>query len=417
MYDCVLFDLDGTLTDSAEGIINCVDYALTKMGREPLEPDKRRLYIGPPLYDSFQRINGFSEEEAHECVRIYRERFSVIGWKENRVYTGIARLLRSLKQNGVYTAIASAKPETFTRYVADYFGLSKYLDCLSAAPMNYSGMPKSEIIRNALPEGARCPVMVGDRLYDIEGAKGAGIKSIGVTYGYGTEEELLEAGADVICRSVDELTDELMCGRALAPGKCLTFEGIDSSGKTTQMKRAGEWLTQCGWQVTYTREPGGTPLGENIRNLLLNTATGEMTPECEALLFAASRAQHTEYVLRPARARGEIVMCDRYLDSSIAFQGGGRGLGEEEVREINRYAVKDFAPDMTLYYDISPEIARTRRESDDRIEREQNDFHQRVRETYLAIARREPERVKVFDGTLDRDTLAEQTKAAIESII
>lgn len=411
MYDYVLFDLDGTLTDSARGILASVDYAIERMGFAPIPEEKRRLYVGPPLLDSFQRINGMTLDQSYEAVRLFRERYNRIGWMENRVYAGIPHMLRALKSRGVYLGVATAKPVKFAELVLEYFGLTPYFDAISAAPMDESGLPKDELIRNALPEDAQNVAMVGDRLYDIEGAHKAGVCGIGALYGYGSREELENAGADSICESVEELEKLLLGSADDAPGMFISVEGIDGCGKSTQADRLSKWLTECGWNVLATREPGGSPIGERIRGMLIgNEFKGKMTSECEALLFAAARAQHTSEVLMPALNSGAIVLGDRYVDSSIAYQGWARGVGEDKVGVINDFATRGLKPDLTIVFDLSPEEAAMRRrkgrvEADDRIESEKIEFHHSVREGFLRIARAEPERVKVVDASPDEDTV------------
>lgn len=414
LYDTVLFDLDGTLTDSAEGILRSVDYALEHMGYPPVPEHQRRLYVGPPLLESFQKLNGMTPEQSLEGVRLFRERYNKIGWTENRVYAGIPRMLRALKAQGVRLAVATAKPVAFAEQVIEHFGLMPYFDCVSSAPMDESGLPKEELIRRALTGNDGRIAMVGDRLYDMEGAKRAGVAAIGALYGYGSREELERAGADVVCDSVDALSMALLGGDSAAPGVFITFEGIDGCGKTTQLGMLKDWLELCGWQPLATREPGGCKIGEAIRAMLLERANDGMTSECEALLFAASRAQHTQTVLRPELERGGMVLGDRYVDSSIAYQGCGRGLGAQAVAEINRVATRGLVPDMTLYYDLDTDSARRRRAAsgeDDRIEREQNDFHMRVRAGFDELARREPDRVRVLDASLPPEALFERTRA------
>ena len=166
-----------------------------------------------------------------------------------------------------------------------------------------------------------------------------------------------------------------------------------------------------------TREPGGSPIGERIRGMLIgNEFKGKMTSECEALLFAAARAQHTSEVLMPALNSGAIVLGDRYVDSSIAYQGWARRVGEDKVGVINDFATRGLKPDLTIVFDLSPEEAAMRRrkgrgEADDRIESEKIEFHHSVREGFLRIARAEPERVKVVDASPDEDTVFAGVKA------
>ena len=172
----------------------------------------------------------------------------------------------------------------------------------------------------------------------------------------------------------------------------------------------GPLLARCG--EAHLALPGGCPLGERIRAMLLDTGSEGMTAECEALLFAASRAQHTATVLRPALQGGGMVLADRYVDSSMAYQGAGRGLGMEAVRGINRMATRGLEPDMTLLYRLDPERARARRQGeDDRIERERSEFHRRVCEGFDELMRSEPGRVRALDATLAPDALFERTRA------
>lgn len=203
-------------------------------------------------------------------------------------------------------------------------------------------------------------------------------------------------------------------------GFFLTFEGIDGSGKSTQAAMLVEHLQQRGVAVTATREPGGTLIGEAVRSLVLNPEYRNMAPACEALLYAASRAQLVHEVIGPALERGCVVVCERFVDSSLVYQGLGLGLGLDEVAGINRVATGGLVPDLTVYFDIEPaaglaRVKAARRERDsrpeanpdrgqagerryamDRVEQRHVDFHERVRRGYLELARREPERFCVI---------------------
>ena len=192
----------------------------------------------------------------------------------------------------------------------------------------------------------------------------------------------------------------------------ITFEGLDGSGKTTQLELLAARLEAEGYEAVVTREPGGTPLGEEIRNLVLHG--GDMAPWAEAALLAASRAQHVEQLIRPALARGAAVLCDRYVDSSVAYQGIARGLGLERVLELNLAAVGGLMPDRTILIEIEPGSAVLRRSGErDRIEREDAGFHARVAAGYRQLAALFPERYLTVDGTSAPDVLAEEIHGAL----
>lgn len=195
----------------------------------------------------------------------------------------------------------------------------------------------------------------------------------------------------------------------------VTFEGVDGSGKTTQARLLAELLRGEGREVVETREPGGTRLGEEIRGLLLEG--GAIAPWAEAALFAAARAQLVDEVIRPALARGAHVVCDRYVDSSLAYQGLARGLGLERVLELNLAAVGGLLPDRTVLLLLPPHEAAARRGADpDRIEREGDDFAARVDQGYRELARRFPERVLTADATQEPDTLARAIRAELRDL-
>jgi dTMP kinase len=191
-------------------------------------------------------------------------------------------------------------------------------------------------------------------------------------------------------------------------GTFITFEGIDGSGKSTQLRLLNNFLRENGCPVVTTREPGGTTLGLRLRAALLD-ATEEVDPLTELLVFAADRAQHVRRMLRPALAAGNVVISDRYADATVAYQGAGRGFSDELIAEIVKLATDGLKPDLTLLFDVSVEesTARTTRRVSgrggsgknqrDRLDIEATDFHLRVREAYLAIAAQEPERVKIID--------------------
>jgi len=209
MYQTVLFDLDGTLTDPGEGITNSVAYALEHWNIHV--EDKTTLYrfIGPPLLDSFQMFYGFTPEQAQEGLRLYREYFSDRGIFQNAVYPGIEKLLKTLHERGVQVVMATSKPEVYAVQILEHFGLDKYFTVMAGASMDTSRNKKSAVIAYALERAGvtdrRTAVMVGDRHHDIEGAAENGLDSIGVLFGYGSEEELRKAGATYIAETVEDI--------------------------------------------------------------------------------------------------------------------------------------------------------------------------------------------------------------------
>jgi dTMP kinase len=182
-------------------------------------------------------------------------------------------------------------------------------------------------------------------------------------------------------------------------GTFIAFEGGEGTGKSTQSKLLAQWLEQEGESVVLTREPGGTDLGKDLRKILLEHETGAISPRAEALLYAADRAHHVYSVIRPALDRGDVVITDRYFDSSAAYQGAGRILNPAEVARISRWATESLYPTLTILIDVPAEIGLGRLQSRDRLEAESNDFHERVRQEYLQIAMMDPERYFVVDGT------------------
>lgn len=200
-------------------------------------------------------------------------------------------------------------------------------------------------------------------------------------------------------------------------GLFITFEGGEGTGKSTQMWLLHELLVNASVPVTALREPGDTALGEAVRRVLLDPGDA-MDPLAELLLFEACRAQLVRQVIEPALARGEIVLCDRFADSSTAYQGAGRGLDPDSVRRLNSIATGGVVPERTLLYDIEPSQALSRATASgaDRIEAEALDFHHRVREGFLAIARDEPGRVRVIDASGTIEQVAERTAAALADL-
>ncbi|MDO5729230.1 MAG: dTMP kinase [Actinomycetaceae bacterium] len=200
-------------------------------------------------------------------------------------------------------------------------------------------------------------------------------------------------------------------------GLFITFEGGDSCGKTTQIELIRQWLTSVGIDPVVTREPGGTPLGNKIRQLILH-GPDDIDARCEALLYAADRAYHIATKVRPALADGRIVVQDRYLDSSVAYQGTARALGANEIRDLSLWATNNLLPDVTLLLDIDPAVARARRTRElDRLEREPLEFHSRIREQYLALADANSDRFHVIDASATPDQIHTRVKAILDPLV
>ena len=202
----------------------------------------------------------------------------------------------------------------------------------------------------------------------------------------------------------------------LKRGFFLSFEGIEGCGKTSQLHRLARRLRALGYQVVETREPGGTPISEQIRTILLDLKNRGMEARCELLLYLASRAQHVAETIRPALEKGAVVLCDRFADATTAYQGYGRGLGPAVVARLNRFATAGLSPDLAILLDVPVAVglARKRRAGGlDRLDREQASFHEAVRRGYLRIARQNPRRVRVVDGTASEDAVAR----AIDQIV
>ncbi|MGY1591106.1 dTMP kinase [Geodermatophilus sp. SYSU D00708] len=207
---------------------------------------------------------------------------------------------------------------------------------------------------------------------------------------------------------------------ATPPGLFIAFEGGEGAGKSTQVRLLCEWLVGQGRTARATLEPGGTPAGAAIRAIVLDRAHTGLSPRAEALLYAADRAQHAHAVLRPALAAGEVVVTDRYIDSSLAYQGAGRTIPMHDVAAISRWATEGLRPDLTVLLDLPPEtgLARARgRAVADRLESESLDFHQRVRTTFRTLADADPGRYLVLDATRPVDDLAADVRARVGALL
>ena len=189
-------------------------------------------------------------------------------------------------------------------------------------------------------------------------------------------------------------------------GRFITFEGGEGAGKSTQEGLLAQALTERGHTVVRTREPGGTPAGEAIRHVLLSPEFEGLDPRAEALLFAAARGEHVARIIRPALERGDVVICDRYIDSSVAYQGYGRELGPKRVRDLSLWATHELLPDLTVVLDVDPQVGLARFAERDRLEAEPLDYHRSVRAAFLTLAEAEPDRYLVLDARADVEEIA-----------
>lgn len=199
----------------------------------------------------------------------------------------------------------------------------------------------------------------------------------------------------------------------------ITFEGVDGAGKSTQLKLLLEYMQQKGVDFIFTREPGGTPIAEKIRNVILDPANTGMSVITEAFLYAAARAEHVNNVIRPALAARKVVICDRYVDSSMVYQGYAGGLPPEFVAQINEMATGALKPHRTIVFDLDPAIARQRisATAPDRMEQKSAWFHQQVREAYLDLARAEPRRVKLVDASGSIEAVQARVRQLVDEIL
>jgi dTMP kinase len=218
-----------------------------------------------------------------------------------------------------------------------------------------------------------------------------------------------------------EIVPATMPSKSQPTGKLISFEGSEGSGKSTQIARLAAHLQKTHREVLSTREPGGTEIGEQIRNIIVHNSKGdEMSAETELLLFTAARAQLVREIIAPALGRGAIVLCDRFLDSSTVYQGIGRNLAMDPVNQINRFAVGNVMPDVTIVLDVPTKVSLSRlkqRASDlpDRMERENVDFYEKVRTGYLLLAKGMPERFIVVDGTKSEDVVAKRIWTEVQA--
>ena len=420
-YDGYLFDFDGTIADTGEGICKSVAYSLEKLGHKVPDESVLRLFVGPPLHDSFMEYCGLSEAEAEFAVKLYRERYVKTGLYESRIYPGVAQLLKALRHAGAYVAIASAKPQHMLEKLSEYYGIDDALNLIVGIGEERHSADKRDLIMRALPEGADASrfCMVGDRRYDMEAAKALGLTAIGADYGYSLPGELAASGADAVFDNVKDMSFEFLSGE-IPRGMFITLEGSDGCGKSTQITMLKEWLTRRGYEVVLSREPGGCPISERIREVILSLDSRGMSDECEALLYAASRAEHVREVIQPALDCGKIVICDRFLDSSIAYQAYGRELGETFIRQINEAAIDGTQPDLTLLLEVDRTESRRRMSEGaplDRLEIEKEDFYARVQAGYDALAQAEPERICRIDASQSIEGVFQDIQTAVKALL
>jgi dTMP kinase len=200
-------------------------------------------------------------------------------------------------------------------------------------------------------------------------------------------------------------------------GVFVCFEGGDGAGKSTQSRALAEWLRESGYSVCLTFEPGGTTVGKQLREIVLGHATGELSARTEALLYAADKAEHVDTVVLPALERGEVVITDRYVDSSLAYQGAGRVLDLGEVTTLQRWATADLRPHLPVVLDVEPDRGLGRLEARDRIEAEGPEFHQRARQAFLDFAAADPDHYVVLDARSPVDEIAAAVRARVEPLL
>ena len=204
-------------------------------------------------------------------------------------------------------------------------------------------------------------------------------------------------------------------------GKFISIEGVEGAGKSTQVSFIQDYLTSLGKIVVVTREPGGTELSEKIRNLLLEPSSNSMANDTELLLMFASRAEHVSQVINPALHRGDWVLCDRFLDATYAYQGGGRGIERQRIQQIADWTLRGLIPDLTLLFDLPVELGLERvlerKEDMDRFEQEKIDFFQKIRKSYLKSAKADPNRIKILDASLSIIKIQEQLTQLIKPLI
>lgn len=214
-YEYIFFDLDGTLTDPGDGLISGFAYALKKTGVDYGDRSSLSRFIGPPLRDEFIKVYGFSTDEANECVRLFREYFSVYGWWDNKMYDGVPEMLSSLKSKGKSIVLATSKPKVFAEKILRLFNIDVYFDFIGAATLDHTRVEKTQVLMHSIESiGAsnaldKC-ILIGDRMFDAKGAQECGIDSMGVLYGYGSYDEIYSSGFNYIAANIKDITEILL---------------------------------------------------------------------------------------------------------------------------------------------------------------------------------------------------------------
>ncbi len=408
----IIFDFDGTLMDTSEGVLSTMSQALTIHGVPHTRSDLS-TFIGPPLHAELLRVFSLSSQKADEIVATYRTLYRDEGMYKNSHYPGVRALLKRLKLAGYQLYVATNKPGVFAEKIIEANGLAPYFDFVSGAGFQDLTDRKVDRINECLAHGDGPAIMVGDREGDVFGAQAAGIPSIYVGYGFGNREEAIACGATHFLPTVADVAQFFGVG-----GLFITFEGSDGAGKSTQIGLCKNFLQENGIAPVVTYEPGGCAISEKIRALLLDPENKEMTPMCEALLYAAARAQHVQQVIAPTLAKGGVVLCDRYYDSSLAYQGAGRGIAQETLAAINAPAMAGTCPTRTYMLLADPEKTLSRKqEAPDRLEQESADFKTRVQNGFYTLAQREKERVLVLDATCSIESIFAIIKEDLASLL
>lgn len=345
----ILFDLDGTLTDPKVGICTCVQHALKAFGIEEPDLDKLEPFIGPPLKDSFMQFYGFSEEDAEAAIKVYRERFSTVGKFENEVYEGIPGMLRALKDYGYQLAVASSKPECFVKDILKHFRIAEYFDVVVGSELDGSRVEKSEVIHEALNRlfhyrafQKQKVVMVGDRKFDVEGAKNIGVTSVAVAYGYGPMEELEAATPDYIAGTVAELRALFIDEEKLILRK---REAIKAKIEQEKVARQAEeerrnpkpTSMQMVWKLLFPfllYNFGGTL----IQQLLLNAAMimGDKNKDFQNFMFAPS-LENSELLSVSGNGGAIVQIITMLLLCVILWKFGN---GREKLAQGNNVKLK-----------------------------------------------------------------------------